>query len=113
MDGDINDGARRASEKDERSRVNEKKNDPWRKVGGRKLNEVNVIDRYERNIVNEKMNDPLIKVGRRKMNERGVMKDEHDRKRRMQGGMRPVIRMRRDSMGKNVSRHVRMIASRR
>ncbi|KAF2363824.1 hypothetical protein FHG87_005411 [Trinorchestia longiramus] len=61
MDGDVNSGARHVSKIDERSRFNEKTYGPWAKVSGRKKNK----------------ND--------------VMKGEHYRNRRMQGGVRPVI----------------------
>ncbi|KAF2357147.1 hypothetical protein FHG87_012095 [Trinorchestia longiramus] len=87
-------------------------NGPWPKVNGRKMIEMNGInERDERNRVNEKMNCPWIKVGGRKIDEIDVMKGEHDRKRRMQGGVRPVIRICGDSMVKNVSRYVRMSGS--
>ncbi|KAF2350170.1 hypothetical protein FHG87_019074 [Trinorchestia longiramus] len=103
VDGDVNDGARCISERDERGRVNEKMKGPWAKVNGRKMIEINRInDRDERNRVNEKMNGPWIKVSGRKIKEMDVMKGEHDRKKRMQGGVRPVIRICRDGMVKNV-----------
>ncbi|KAF2359140.1 hypothetical protein FHG87_010107 [Trinorchestia longiramus] len=57
VDGDVNDGARNTSERDEWSRVNEKMNGTWAKVNERRMIEMNGINnRDERNRINEKMN---------------------------------------------------------
>ncbi|KAF2361001.1 SGNH hydrolase-type esterase domain [Trinorchestia longiramus] len=111
VDGDVIDGFRCVSERDEPSRVNEKMNNPWEKVNGIRMIEKNGINDNEWNRINEKMNGPWIKVGGRRINEMDVMKGEHDRERRMQGRVRPVIRICRDSMVKNVDRYVRMSGS--
>ncbi|KAF2365489.1 hypothetical protein FHG87_003743 [Trinorchestia longiramus] len=85
VNGDVNDGARCTSERDEQSRVNEKMNGPWAKVNRRRMIEKNGINDDEWNRINEKMNVPWIKLGGRRVNEMDAMKGEHDRERRMQG----------------------------
>ncbi|KAF2347994.1 hypothetical protein FHG87_021251 [Trinorchestia longiramus] len=72
VDGDVNDGARCTSERDERNRVNEKMNGPCAEVNGRRMIEKNEINNNKRNRINEKMNGPWIKVGGKKINEIGV-----------------------------------------
>ncbi|KAF2348459.1 SGNH hydrolase-type esterase domain [Trinorchestia longiramus] len=111
VNGDVNDGVRCVSESDERSRVNEKMNGPSAKVNGRRMIEKNVINDDERNRINEKMNGHWIKVGIRRINEMDAMKGDHDRERRMQGRVKPVIIICGDSMVKNVDRYVRMSGS--
>ncbi|KAF2356897.1 hypothetical protein FHG87_012351 [Trinorchestia longiramus] len=61
VDGNVNDGVRCMSERDERSRVNEKMNGPWAKVNGKKRIEKNGINDNKWNRINEKMNGPCIK----------------------------------------------------
>ncbi|KAF2347404.1 hypothetical protein FHG87_021839 [Trinorchestia longiramus] len=85
VDGDVNDGVRCVSERDEQNRVNEKINGSWAKVNGRRMSEKNGINDNERNRINQKMNGPSIKMGGRRINEIDAMKGEHDRERRMQG----------------------------
>ncbi|KAF2353817.1 hypothetical protein FHG87_015428 [Trinorchestia longiramus] len=102
---------RSVSERDERSRVNEKMNGPLAKVNGRRMIVKNGINDTERNRINEKINSPWIKVDGRRINEIDAMKDEHNGERRMQGRVRPVIRICGDSMVKNVYRYVRMSES--
>ncbi|KAF2345394.1 SGNH hydrolase-type esterase domain [Trinorchestia longiramus] len=104
VDGDVNDGARCVSERDERSRVNKKMNGPWAKVNRRRMIEKNGINDNEWNRINEKMNGLWIKVGERMINEIDAMKYEHDRERRIQGRVRPVIRICGDSIVKRGKR---------
>ncbi|KAF2361034.1 SGNH hydrolase-type esterase domain [Trinorchestia longiramus] len=101
--GDVND-----SVKEMNIIVNEKMNGPWAKGNGRRMIEKNGVDENEQNRINEKMHGPWIKVGGRRINEMDVMKGEYDRERRMQGRVRPVIRICGDSMVRNVDRYVRM-----
>ncbi|KAF2344441.1 hypothetical protein FHG87_024803 [Trinorchestia longiramus] len=108
VDGDVNDSVRRVNEGDERNIVNEKMNGPWAKGNGRRMIEKNGVDENEQNRINEKMHGTWIKVGGRRVNEMDVMKGEHDNERRMQGRVRPVIRICGDSMVRNVDRYVRM-----
>ncbi|KAF2359329.1 hypothetical protein FHG87_009915 [Trinorchestia longiramus] len=107
VDGDVNDGVRCISERDEWSRVNEKVNGSWAKVSGRRMIEKNGINDNEWNRINEKMNGHWIKMGRR-INEMDAMKGEHDRETRMQGRVRPVIRICGDSIVKNIDRFLDM-----
>ncbi|KAF2345212.1 hypothetical protein FHG87_024032 [Trinorchestia longiramus] len=81
VDGDVNDGARCTSERDEWSRVNEKMNGSWAKVNGKRMIEKNGINDDERNRINEKMNGFWIKVGGR-INEMDAMKEVFLRKQR-------------------------------
>ncbi|KAF2344023.1 SGNH hydrolase-type esterase domain [Trinorchestia longiramus] len=111
VDGEVSDGVRRVSERDKRSRVNEKGNGPWTKVNGRRMIENNEINENEQNRISEKMHGTWIKVGERRKNEMEAMKGENDRDRKMQGRVRPVLRICGDSMVKNVDRHVRMSGS--
>ncbi|KAF2352131.1 SGNH hydrolase-type esterase domain [Trinorchestia longiramus] len=108
VDGDGNNSVRRVSEGDKQSIVNENMNGPWAKGNGRRMIEKHGVDENEQNRINEKMHGPWIKVGGRRVNEMDVMKGEHEKERRMQGRVRPMIRICGDSMVRNVDRYVRM-----
>ncbi|KAF2350351.1 SGNH hydrolase-type esterase domain [Trinorchestia longiramus] len=111
VDGEVSDGVRRVSERDERSRVNKKGNGPWTKVNGRRMIENNDINENEQNRINENMHGPWVKVGERRKNEMDAMNGENERDRKMRGRVRPVLRICGDSMVKNVDRYVRMSGS--